>query len=475
MLAWLRWLFSFNRPKELEHGEELKRLPDPAAQPSSVEITGSPVLAIEAAAVVVPAEPSPTPDPIEETGFILVPQVAELLDQPSSSLETSTPVPLAASRTPRLSEHWIRERAQYFSAGRYAPPQVGAESFLAPDLLFRLGIDTHRALSDAVSVPSSPPAQARIVRPAARLMDDFTTTWDPPPAADGSGRVISVDPLLLTLFFGARESGPDVPAEATSEYLTEPALLAHAINLRTQLLQHWASGGAPVTVQQLYELAVAIAHHPGTALLLSHNVAKTFARGGEALRWRLINRTAGAYTDGQSAYSAVSATTAFSAPSIFPALFAPSELGAFDPGYWYRHFAAAVAAYYAASSQTRMPISAPTPEAERTAQRIVDAARQLRSAAVELTPAYRGWLWVNAWVFVETSDYIRNQQAAGAEAINSLRGVSFGLAQAGLSPDPDWRWAVPAIPVAGHAACGAIAEWLDPQGNIPRSSSQSIG
>src|SRR5262249_52049584 len=149
------------------------------------------------------------------------------------------------------------------------------------------------------------------VKPPPRLMDDFTTTWTPaPPSADSSGRVLSVDPLLLTLFFNGREADPMVPAEATSEYLTEPALLAHAIDLERRLLAHWASGGSPVFTRQLYDLALQIVPHSGTALLLCHNVTKAFARGGEAIPWRVINRTTGEYSDGASSYRAPAAPAA---------------------------------------------------------------------------------------------------------------------------------------------------------------------
>jgi hypothetical protein len=510
-----RWLFGL---KELPppEGGEVKQLPpastagadseqpsqpdtDPEFQPYALveERPPSVVVAADASAVQldtppplaagVEAEPAlppsidevvqpliPTPPAIEEIAQIAAPPDAPpviesaaeevpLLPEAAATPTSTLPVPVAPPRTAQHPETWIRERARYFSSGRYAPPAAGAESFLAPDLLFRLGIDTHRLLVEAPSEPSPPPASPVAVKPPPRLMDDFTTTWSPAPAsADPSGRVLSVDPLLLSLFFAAREDGPEVPAEATSEYLTEPALRAHAITLRGRLLQHWATGGAPVTTRQLYDLALEIAQHPGTALLLCHNVTKAFARGGDAIRWRVINRATGEYSDGESSYRATGLPAAFAGPSIFPALFAACDLGAYAAGFWYRYFACATAACYAANAQTRMPALAPTGEAAQAARRIVDASHKLRNATAEWTPAYRGWLWVNAWMFVEAAANCRNQQAAHAEGVNSLRGACFGLSTAGRVPESPWQWGVPTIGSANGGVSVEIAEWLSP-------------
>ena len=459
--------------------------PASPALPPPVERITQPVIAapsaIEASAEPAPPVWQPLIEPAVEPPLIepaVEPPVAEVIESglpepqsepqpeppPDAPPETpSSPALVAPPRAAKYPEIWIRDRARYFSSGRYAPPPAGAESFLAPDLLFRLGIDKQRALPEAAPAPLTPAAPPLVARPAPRLMDDFTTTWDPgPPTADPSGRVFSVDPLLLTLFVSSREAGPEVPPEATTEYLAEPVLLAHAIGLRRRLLQHWASGGAPVGTRQLYDLALQIAQHPGTALLLCHNVTKAFARGGDAICWRLINRATGEYSDGESAYVPASLAGAFAAPPIFHALFAASELAASDCGYWYRYYASAAAACYAANAQTRLPVVATTTEAVEAARDIVAVSRRLRCASVESTPSYRGWLWVNAWVFVEIAAYSRNRQAAHAESVNSLRGVCFGLSQAGCTPHSGWRWAVPETRAASGADVVPIAEWLDP-------------
>src|SRR5580698_6330651 len=80
---------------------------------------------------------------------------------------------------------------------------------------------------------------------------------------------------------------------------------------------------------------VQIAQHPGTALLLCHNVTKAFARGGDAIPWHAINRATGEYSDGHSTYVATGTAAAFAGPSIFPALFATGLPGAPEAGSWY--------------------------------------------------------------------------------------------------------------------------------------------
>jgi hypothetical protein len=63
--------------------------------------------------------------------------------------------------------------------------------------------------------------------------------------------------------------------------------------------------------------------------------------------------------------------------------------------------------------------------------------------AMELTPAYRGWLWANAMSFLECANHSRNQPAARAAALTSLRGVHFGMREAEQPIRDGWRWHVP--------------------------------
>ena len=280
-------------------------------------------------------------------------------------------------------------------------------------------------------------------------MDDFTTSAETEPQANAEGRVVSVDPMLLTLFLSGREGAAETPAEATTEYLSEPALLAHGIELRDRVVRHWSAGGPPLSAVAFYETARQIMPHPGTALLLCHNVAKAFARGGEAIRWQATNRARGEYTDGKSTHVAALLhragalkTGPFANPSIFYLLFSTTDFGATDPGDYYRFFAAATAAWYAASRQSRVPVMPPSPSVGQMAQSVVDIARQMADKSVELTPAYRGWLWANALNL-------------------PLRGAVFGLHEAGEEANPAWTVQPNAAPPAAlHLSRATLAQVL---------------
>jgi hypothetical protein len=513
MWFWRRWVWLFRRkPQELlppgtSSTEVQESLPPPvipgllpyaiagesssAASMAAPSATANADIAIQPQAAILlpvketePVSPIPLPASVESVSpnnpdIAIQPEAPILL--PVKEAEPVSPIPLPASiesvspeaqpplpavvapaNLERYTESWIRDRAGYFSFGGYGQPSPEAKSVLAPDLLFRLGIDIHRAPPEAGAALSTDAVPLLAAPPIMRLMDDFTTTSASAPSVpDPQGRVLSVDPLLLTLFFSAREGGLAVPAEATSEYLTETLLLANGIKLRDQVLQHWASGGSPVSTQQLYDLALRLCPHPGTAMLQCHNVTKAFARGGDAIRWQVINRARGEYSDGRLTFS-VTGLRAVPGASIFPALFATSEPGMSDAGGWYRYFACATAACYAGTSQTRIPVAAPSPETEQAVRRVVDAGQILRSSAFALTPAYRGWLWVNSWIFVETAIYSRNQQAAHGEALTGMRGASFGLSAAGCVLQPEWRWGVPKAAAAVGSTLDSIAEWLGP-------------
>ncbi len=393
------------------------------------------------------------------------------------SLPAAIPRPLL--QAPKYPDEWLRSRAMYFAAATYSPT-TAAERVLAPDLLFRLGIDKRRALVEPPppTAPTPPVETPPIREREPRLMEAFATSGEmDPPQPDRAGRVLSVDPLLLTLFFATREAGPDVPAEATTEYLTEPALLAHGIELRDRILRHWSAGGPPLSVRQFYDVAVEIVRHTGTALLLCHNTAKAFARGGEAICWRLVNRTRGEYQDGKLTSIAavlhrngILKSGAFANPSIFYVLFSAGEFGSGDAGAWYRYFVAAAAAYYAASGQARVPMLPLSPAAEHTARLLVDISRQMIDPKLELTPAYRGWLWANAWMFFENAAYGRANAGGRPDALPSLRGACFGIQQAGREVYSGWRWHV-ALPGAQISTpfnlAATSAHELTPEDAVP--------
>ncbi len=367
---------------------------------------------------------------------------AQAVDQQPRQAAALPPatIPSPPPDPPAYAE-WMRARAMYFAPATYSPAP-GVDRVLAPDLLFRLGADTRRVITDTRMRTWEPPAAPPLKpKPVPRLMDDFTTSAETEPQANGQGRVGNVDPLLLSLFLSAHEGAPDTPPEAVAEYLKEPALLARATELRDLVVEHWRSGGAPLSALALYEMARAGITHPGTALLLCHNVIKAFSRGGEAIRWQAANRTRGEYTDGKSTYVATLLhrdgtlrTGPFAGPSIFYVLFSSSEFAGADPGDYYRFFAAATVAWYAAAKQARVPAVAATRSAEQIAQSIVDRARRMAEGSQEQTPAYRGWLWANAL-------------RLGSCGV-CLRGAVFGLREAGAEPNAGWATCSDAVPPA---------------------------
>jgi len=378
------------------------------------------------------------------------PEQAPVIETLSDSPATLPPATIPRTLPPPYPDEWMRARAMYFAPATYSPsPSI--HRVLAPDLLFRLGVDTRRVITEARTPPQAepPPPPPPATKPLPRLMDDFTTSGETEPQANTEGRVVNVDPLLLTLFLSAREAASEVPPQATTEYLTEPALLAHGIELRDRVVRHWSRGGPPLSALAFYQMARLTMPHPGTALLLCHNVAKAFARRGEAIRWQVTNRTRGEYTDGESAHLAALLhrdgalkTGPFANPSIFYVLFSTTDFGATDPGDYYRFFAAAAAVWYAASNQTRVPVLPPSHAAEQMAQSFVDIVRQMVDRSLELTPAYRGWLWANAMRL-------------------PLRGARFGLREAGEEPDPAWTMhPIAAQPDDLHLSRATIAQIL---------------
>jgi hypothetical protein len=387
-------------------------------------------------------------------------------------LPATVPKPALPAHAP--SDDWLRSRALYFAAANYSSP-AGSERILSPDLLFRLGIERHRSQAEATPVPE-PAAQLPTpsVKLAPRPMEGFATAENQDAArSDPAGRVLSVDPLLLTLFFSKREAGPGVPVDATTEYLTDPALLERGVTLRDRVLQNWAARGAPLSPRQFYELARSVAGHPGTALLLCHNTAKAFARGGEAIRWRIVNRNRGEYDDGKSKYTAailhregVLKSGPLAPPSLFFLLFSAAAFGTADTGDWYRFFSSAAAMYYAATKQSRVPVLSPSSEVEQVARWIDELAQAVRDPSAEWSPAYRAWLWVNAWTFFESGQWGSSQAEIRRENIVSLQGAAFGLKEAAPTAACDWNWLVPVKGVRfarpfDHAA--SIAERIAPE------------
>jgi hypothetical protein len=414
------------------------------------EISAAQVVKVETsrAVAVIPAAEGGAMDPCGSSEPATEPAPRAPIEAPPAQPVT---VPQSLLPVPAPSEEWLRARALYFTAAQYAAT-TGSERILSPDLLFRLGLERQSSLVEPA--PESVPA-LQLAPPSVRLeprpMEQFATaSGHDTPRFDPSGLVLSVDPLLLTLFFSDREAGPSVPVDATSAYLTEPALLERCVNLRDRVLENWAARAAPLSTRQFYDLALTITRHAGTALLLCHNTAKAFARGGEAVRWQVVNRSRGEYRDGRSNYTAavlhregILKSGPLAPPSMFFLLFSAHAFGTADSGDWYRFFAAATAAHYAASERSRMPALAASPEAGQCALWIDELALALRDPSAEWSPAYRGWLWVNAWTFFESGTYGRSPVSIRRENIASLRGAQFGLAEAAPAVRCDCNWLVP--------------------------------
>jgi hypothetical protein len=376
----------------------------------------------------VEAHTEPPEEPAVEATAEAAPEAAaEAAVEAAAEAQEPEPVAtLPALRQPM--DEWLRERALYF-----APPPRSAAAFrpdrlLSPDLAFRLGPAGRIAIA-----PATAPPQPAIAAPESTLLEDFVTA---PPGtkakSDPAGRVLNVDPLALMLFLSNRENGP-------SEFLTEPTLLTGALSLRDQLIEQWRAARPPVSAQRLFDDAYQITHHAGTALLLCHNVSKAFARGGDALAWRIVDRAHGIYFDGQAHVALPTRPhSPLAAPSIFHQIFSAAEFGAADSGDWYRFFAAAAAAYYCAAGQTRA-VSTPASESQAAwANNVSEVAAGFADSGRGRSPAYRAWLWTNAWTALEYATYGRGA-AMHDRSLASMRGALFGISEAGGSPDAEWR------------------------------------
>jgi hypothetical protein len=238
------------------------------------------------------------------------------------------------------------------------------------------------------------------------------------------------------------EAAPEVPAYAASLWLTEPTLLAQAVSLRDAVLGNAGSGGAPFGPQNLFDVAMRGAGHAGTALLLCHLVTKAFARGGNAVTWRVVDRDGGTFNDGVRIHRPVAATSDGTMPAFY-ALLAASSLGVDDTGDWYRFFALAAAALLAASGGCLPPQPLPDGAALGFARRVDLIVHDLHDPALADNGAYRGWRWANGLSFTEFALWGRSESRTNMAARIGVAAAAFGLRMAGALPDPAWRWAVP--------------------------------
>ena len=369
--------------------------------------------------------------------------------EPVESGEASNAEP-EASAPPRRRPPDPARRAHYFAA-----PYVPSSQ---PVLL--LGGPGRAAARGARLVPASPDGL-----PLAGL-----STAPAPATGRSPGLVACIEPIRFSAFaIWHPEAALEVPADATEAWLLEPVLLARAVRLRDAVLHNFAAGGAPLRPAGLFDRALAIAGHGGTALMLCLIVTRAFARGGEAVAWQATDRRSGAFSDGVQTHlpvprhpEGVVQPNGFDRPSLFYLLFAATALGTADSGDWYRFFALATLAALTASGDCAPPQPLADGPALHLARQVDVAQAALRDRTQADLPAYRAWLWANALSFVEWGQWGRSQQRAQEAARHGAGAARFGLATAGCRIDPSWRWLIPVAGGlrrigAGPAACIAVS------------------
>jgi hypothetical protein len=271
----------------------------------------------------------------------------------------------------------------------------------------------------------------------------------PVAAGRAPGAVLTVDPELLTAYVSQWEDDSRISAAAAHAYLREPQLLAMATTLRDQVVGNWAGGGAPLNLQRFFEMGNAIAQHAPTAMLLCHNVARSFAMGGNAIHWqKKAPRTGNVYTSGSAEHTARvihpdgRLIPLRGGPSIFYLLFSAPELGTDDPNDWYHFFLTGTVAIYGAAGKTVRAASGHNAYSNIVYGVVTDVQRSMRDGAVAASPAYDGWLWANSLSFLEGGRYGGAQDDVVRESTVHRRGAAFGVLKVG-SLGAGWTWRIP--------------------------------
>ncbi len=399
---------------EIVEGRPVEAVEAAAVEAAAVEAEASPPAAVEAA----PERRTPTP-----TGEA----------QPSSPAEGVPP------QDAEQMKAWALARIGYFSPAGYTPYQSRPPRLLAPDRSSAIA-----ASSAAAARPGGEGVRDYFARPGA------APAAGPVPATPGV--IAAVNPARLTAFFLCRENDPRSGNEQPfAVFLSEPELLARAIRLRDQALDNWLEGNAPWNLADFFARSQALAGDKGTALLLCHNAAKAFARGGAAIRWIKTGRARGEYFDGARSFTArvlhprgVLTAGPFAPPSIFYLLFSASVFGTTDPGDWVRYFGSAALAWYVASGRTTVEPPPAAPFLQQWAAGFDAAARQLLPEG-SAPPASRALALANAAAFVELTAFGRSPDSNTAAARVQLSGARFGLAESGQPEPAGVAWRVPAV------------------------------
>jgi hypothetical protein len=446
------WLFWWRR-KRLAAGGERLRISPPREETKTEIVPVTPAQLVPAPAVSQPiaVEPTlpepPAPEPLAAQAIVAVPEPIPVVEPPRPEPQPDPPISFAYPDT-RAEPLSNEERFRYFSPDVYAGFSATSAKLVAPDAAFRAIFNRPRpALNAARPSLAVPPTPREAQRPPTGVpLARLATVTSLPAGSPGS--VACVDPIL----FSAYITYPGTIAETL--YLTESSLLERGMQLRDRVLRNWQSGGEPFTPQAFTEAAMRIAGHAGTALLLCHNVARAFARGGAAIRWENRGRGRGEYFDGGNTWMAASINrqgllrpNALAPPSIFYLLFSARAFGVSDPGDWYRYFAIAAIAAYTASRATVMP-TAPGPEFARGAHRLDTIAAAISKSNPGEDPPHCAMLWANTWTFHEWGTWGRTQDTADAAILLAQRAMQAGLG----AKLPAWQWYVPrpgSIPAGG--------------------------
>jgi hypothetical protein len=345
--------------------------------------------------------------------------------------DAATPEPLSVQPDPKTQVQFVpKSRVAYFAPSRYAMTISSGGRALAPDLAAR--VVRHRPVKPAprALIAESPQAPAiDITAVTVEPLSIFATgSGNPSPAA---GVVQSIDPGLFTCLIANREGAPQVPAQATHEYIGEAVLLSRTLELRERMLSRYTEGEPALTQSELYQLSYSLIGHSSTALLLCHNVTKAFARGSRLLHWECVNRPRSEYSDGRRVYGG---------RNLFYSLFAPTSFGSADSGDWYRFFAQAALASFTARGETRFPAALADRSCTELARRQEKLALQIGAPE---SPFQKAFVWSNTFAFWEGGCFARTS-ARSADLIRLSRAAcTFAFRVNGITTAPQHNWVVP--------------------------------
>jgi len=406
------------------------------------------------------APPEPLPNPVAPGN--IASEVAKMPDARPSD-DASGPIsnpalsqadeqnaeikPQGSAPTMVVDQPQVTELATtYFTPGSYAGLNSEAQPSTPPYLA---GVIRHSRGSMQRSQYGSSRQHANSDVSAYLVTQKTVSVAEALQASLPAGALPVIDPVLAGVFLTRAEADPRVPRAAVRSYLEDPAILISATQLLNGVVQNWVDGGRPLRLDDLLAMARGIIDDPPTALLLCYDVTRAFANYSLALRWHILDRTRGEYTDGSAVYTAkIIHPACVLGPAddpIFFALFAGPDLAAHSPSLWARHCAIATATAYAAKSRLA-PHDAPLTEFAITfTDAIETATRSMIDPLQTPKPGYRAWLWANALSFVQLADLQATEAELGVISRADLRATAFGLAQVGTAIDAGWRWYVPSI------------------------------